>query len=83
MTETAFLAELIRKTGMLHKDLASKLGITKTTLSDRLNNKKRKSMSVAMFAAMLDALGYDLVAVPRGAADGLPDTWKAPTGTGE
>lgn len=83
MTETAFLAELLSKKGIVHKELAKKLGLSPSTFSDRLNNKKRKSMSVAMFAAMLDALGYDLVAVPRGAADGLPDAWKAPTGAGE
>ena len=83
MTEIEFLNHVIKAKGIKQKDVADKLGITTAAMWDRINDRARKSMSVSTFAAMLDALGYDLVAVPRGAADGLPDAWKAPTGTGE
>ena len=83
MTEMEYLAGLMEKNGVSNRELADRLGVTLSTVWDRINNRSRKSMSVPVFAAMLDALGYDLVAVPRGAADGLPDAWKAPTGAGE
>lgn len=41
-------------------ELARILNITPATLWDRLNNKKRKGISLELFEEILNALGYEI-----------------------
>ena len=48
-------------------DLARRLDISQAALWERISPKKSNNMSVHCVVEMLDALDYELCAVPRGA----------------
>ncbi|GAA2696437.1 helix-turn-helix domain-containing protein [Actinoplanes palleronii] len=59
------IRDLRRRAGLSLGDLAAALGITKSGLGNRETNER--AMSVTALTETLDALGYDLIAVPRAA----------------
>lgn len=63
--------QLMTEQGVSNADLSGRLGLTQATVWDRLNNKKTKSMSINNLTAMLKAMDYELVAVPRGKKVGI------------
>lgn len=65
MTGKDVIKELMDMNGMSNTELAEMTGVTQATAWARLNNTSAKDMSLAVFAEMLNAMGYELVARRR------------------
>ena len=71
MTTQEIIKELMVKENKTNARFASDLEITQAALWDRLNNSKRKDLSISVLSKMLRLLGYKIQIVPRGKK--LPD----------
>ena len=65
MTTQEILKELMVKKNETNASFASKLNISQAALWDRLNNSKRKELSITVLSDMLRLLGYKIYIVPR------------------
>lgn len=60
MNGREIIKELMKEQEITQAELARILNITPATLWDRLNNKKRKGISLELFEEILNALGYEI-----------------------
>ncbi|MGH3196559.1 MAG: helix-turn-helix transcriptional regulator [Streptosporangiaceae bacterium] len=58
------LAEVRREAGLTQAQLAAQVGIERTTI---LNMEAGRNTTINRFVDIINRLGYDLIAVPRGA----------------
>ena len=71
MTTQEIIKELMVKENKTNARFASDLEISQAALWDRLNNGKRKDLSISVLSKMLRLLGYKIQIVPRNKK--LPD----------
>lgn len=71
MTTQEIIKELMVKENKTNARFASDLEISQAALWDRLNNSKRKDLSISVLSKMLRLLGYKIQIVPRNKK--LPD----------
>ena len=65
MTTQEIIKNIMTNKNETNAELADKLQITQAALWDRLNNTKRKELSINIVSTMLRALGYKIQIVPR------------------
>lgn len=65
MTGKDVIKELMNHDGIGNIDLAERTGVTQATMWARLNNQNAKDLPLSVFAEMLSAMGYELVARRR------------------
>ena len=65
MTTQDIIKDIMTKQGQTNASLANKLGISQAALWDRLNNNKRKELSISVLLKMLTLLDYKIQIVPR------------------
>ena len=71
MTTQEIIKDIMVKKGETNAGVASKLEISQAALWDRLNNSKRKDLSVSVLLKMLRLFEYKIQIVPRNKK--LPD----------
>lgn len=65
MTTQEIIKELMVKENKSNARFASELEISQAALWDRLNNSKRKDLSISVLSKMLRLLDYKIQIVPR------------------
>ena len=70
MKTNEIIRELMKRDGMKSVDLAERLGVGKTALSNRLN---RGVLSTSVLEQMMEIFGYKMVLVPKETE--LKDGW--------
>lgn len=75
MNAKEIVKSLMKSKEMSNVDMAAALEITPAALWDRLNPKKTDNMTVNKLNAMLNLLGYEVVIMPQGVADGMENTF--------
>ena len=65
MTTQEIIKDIMVKQGETNAGVASKLEISQAALWDRLNNNKRKDLSVSVLLKMLRLFEYKIQIVPR------------------
>ena len=65
MTTQEIIKEIMGMKNETNAGLASKLEISQAALWDRLNNTKRKDLSISVLSKMLRLLDYKIQIVPR------------------
>lgn len=65
MTTQEIIKDIMVKKGETNAGVASKLEISQAALWDRLNNNKRKDLSISVLLKMLKLFEYKIQIVPR------------------
>ena len=78
MNHTEALKSILKRTGLSQKAVADRLGLrSRSTVSMRMN---RKSARLYNIVGLLDAMGYEMVAMPKNCPplpeDSFPVRWE-------